>query len=204
MKALLIKDFLTLSKMILTIVILLLIFACIPQFNMSVFFMVYCTMLPVTALGFDERTKWDTLAAMMPYRPQEIVLGKYVLGYILLAVVTALALLAVCVVGLVTGAPAAPGIYLSGLLYAAAATNVLAITLPLVYRFGVEKGRLAFGIGIGVGISLFIALVLPLMDNADMFMLTRGQLIALILAFTVLLNLLSIRLSIQFYRRKLA
>ena len=205
MKALLIKDFLTLSKMIRTIVVLVVILACIPQLNMSVFFMVYCTLLPVSALGYDERTKWDTLSAMMPYRPWEIVMSKYVLGYILLIAITALALLTTGVAGLVTGAPVAPDAYLSGLLYAAVATLFLAITLPLVYRFGVEKGRLAFAIGIGVGIGAFTALIAPLLNSSmDMIMLTRAQITALILFGTALVNLLSAFLSIRFYRRKLA
>ena len=204
MKALLLKDFLTLSKMIRTIIILMLILACIPQLNMTVFFMVYCTMLPFTAIGYDERTRWDTLSAMMPYRPWQIVLSKYALGYILLAAITALALIAVGVAGQITGAPVALDTYLSGLFYAATATIMLAITLPLAFRFGVEKGRLAFVIGIGVGVGIFVALVAPLMEGMDMIMLTRGQIIALILSGTALFNILSICLSIRFYRRRLA
>lgn len=203
MKALLIKDFLTLSKMIRTIVIIMLIVACVPQLNMAVFFMVYCSMLPITALGYDERTKWDMQAAMMPYRPLEIVLSKYVLGYILLISITALALLTGTIVTRITASPMTADQYLTVIIYAMATTVFQAVTLPLAFRFGTEKGRLIFGIGFGVAFGVLFALVPLLNDNMDAIMLTRGQVAALILAVAAAANLLSIRLSIRFYRRKL-
>lgn len=203
MKALLIKDFLTLSKMIRTIVIIMLIVACVPQLNMAVFFMVYCSMLPITALGYDERTKWDMQAAMMPYRPLEIVLGKYVLGYVLLISITALALLTGIIVTRITASPMTADQYLTVIIYAMATTVFQAVTLPLAFRFGTEKGRLIFGIGFGVASGVLFALVPLLNDNMDAIMLTRGQVAALILAVAAAANLLSVRLSIRFYRRKL-
>lgn len=203
MKALLIKDFLTLSKMIRTIVIIMLIVACVPQLNMAVFFMVYCSMLPITALGYDERTKWDMQAAMMPYRPLEIVLSKYVLGYILLVSITALALLTGTIVTRITASPMTADQYLTVIIYAMATTVFQAVTLPLAFRFGTEKGRLIFGIGFGVAFGVLFALVPLLNDNMDAIMLTRGQVAALILAVAAAANLLSVRLSIRFYRRKL-
>ena len=203
MKALLIKDFLTLSKMIRTIVIIMLIVACVPQLNMAVFFMVYCSMLPITALGYDERTKWDVQAAMMPYRPLEIVLSKYVLGYVLLISITALALLTGTIVTRITASPMTADQYLTVIIYATATTVFQAVTLPLAFRFGTEKGRLIFGIGFGVAFGVLFALVPLLNDNMDAIMLTRGQVAALILAVAAAANLLSIRLSIRFYRRKL-
>lgn len=204
MKALLLKDFLTLSKMIRSIVIIMLILTCVPQLNMAVFFMVYCAMLPVTALGYDERTKWDVQAAMMPYRPWEIVVGKYVLGYILLVAATALALLVGTIVTRITGSPMTTDQYLTVVIYAMATTVFQAVTLPLAFRFGTEKGRLIFGIGFGVAFGVLFALVPLLNDNMDAIMFTRGQIAALILALALLINLISVRLSIHFYRKKMA
>lgn len=204
MKALLLKDFLTLSKMIRTIIIIMLIVACVPQLNMSVFFMVYCAMLPISALGYDERTKWDVQAAMMPYRPWEIVLGKYVLGYLILAVATVLALLANVIVGSVTGSPLTADQYLMIATYALAVTFFLSITLPLVFRFGVEKGRLAMGIGLGVGFGVLVALIPLLSNNMDAIMLTKAQVVILVLAAATIVNLLSIRLSVAIYQKKRA
>ena len=202
MKALLLKDFMTLSKLIRSIVVIMLIIACVPQLNMAVFFMVYCSMLPITACAYDERTKWDMQAAMMPYRTWEIVLGKYVLGYILLISSTALALLTGTIVTRITGSPMTADQYLTVIIYAMATSVFQAVTLPLAFRFGTEKGRLIFGIGFGVAFGVLFALVPLLNDNMDAIMLTRGQVAALVLAVAAVVNLLSVRLSIHFYQRK--
>ena len=60
--------------------VLLVAFALIPGYSMSAFAVMYAAMLPMTALAYDERSKWDTLAAMMPYSTGALVLSKYLLG----------------------------------------------------------------------------------------------------------------------------
>ena len=204
MKALLLKDFLTLAKMIRTILLIMLALSFVPQLNMAVFFMVYSAMLPITAMGYDDRTKWHLQAAMMPYRPWEIVLGKYVLGYLILAAASALALLAGAIVGQVTGSPLTAEQCLTMVIYALSVTVFMAVSLPIIFRFGAEKGRIAMGIGLGVCIGVFFALVPLLTDHLDAVMLTMGQVTALVAAFAILTNLLSILLSIRFYRKKMS
>lgn len=204
MKALILKDFLTLSKMLRNLLIIMLILAFVPQLNMAVFFMVYSAMLPITALGYDERTRWDVQAAMMPYRPWEIVVGKYVLGYLILLTATALSLLAGAILGVITGSPLTQAQCLSLAAYGVAITLCLAVTLPLMFRFGTEKGRLTIVIGFGVTFGVIAALVPLLNDHMDAIMLTTGQVTALVAAFAILTNLISILLSIRFYRKKMS
>lgn len=204
MKALLLKDILTLSSVVRTIVIIMIVMACIPTINMTVFFMVYCVMLPVNALAYDERTKWDSLSAMMPYRPWQIVISKYALGYLVLGVLTVLAMLTKAVYLRVTGDPITAETLLLVLLYAASTTLVLSITLPLVFRFGVEKGRLALVVGYGLGIGVFVGLIAPLSANFDKLVFTPLQLTVAVLAVTLLANALSMFVSTRIYRRKTA
>lgn len=203
MKALLMKDFMTLAKMIRTILIIMLILSFVPQLNMSVFFMVYCSMLPITALGYDDRTKWHLQAAMMPYRPWEIVLGKYVLGYLILAAATALTLLVGPILHYIDGSPLTVEQCLTVLIYALSVTVFLAVALPIIFRFGAEKGRIAMGIGLGVVIGIFFALIPLLTDHMDAIRLTFGQIFAIILVGAAVANALSVLLSIRFYQRKL-
>lgn len=82
MKALIKKDVLTLGRQFRYFLVLLLFFAAIPGDFASSFAMVYAIKLPVSAIAYDERSKWDTLAAGMPYTPLAIVGGKYALGYL--------------------------------------------------------------------------------------------------------------------------
>lgn len=94
MKGLLLKDWYTLIKQMKIMLMLMLVFACVPGYSMAAFAVVYAAMLPVTALAYDERSKWDELAAMLPYSVREIVGGKYVLGVTAVAAAGAVAAVA--------------------------------------------------------------------------------------------------------------
>lgn len=141
MKALIQKDVYVLWKqMKLFVIVMLVIMAGNGSFG-SVFVVIWCAMLPYTALAYDERCKWDQLAAMMPYSPRDLVLSKYVLGWLCAGAAGVLVLAAQAVIRafrlpLETGSP------LAVLLSFCASVCVLAITLPLMFRFGVERGRM--------------------------------------------------------------
>lgn len=100
MKALLYKDFRVMWKQMKAFLLLIAIFCLIPNqaLNLSAFFVVYAgLMLPMSLMSYDERAKWDTFAAMLPYASREIVLSRYLGGWlcvVLLALVAALAGLA--------------------------------------------------------------------------------------------------------------
>lgn len=141
MKALIQKDVYVLWKqMKIFIVVMLVIMAGNGAFG-SVFVVIWCAMLPYTALAYDERCKWDQLAAMMPYSPRDLVLSKYVLGWLCagaagLFVLAAQAAIRALRLPLETGSP------LAVLISFCASVCALAITLPLMFRFSVERGRM--------------------------------------------------------------
>ena len=122
--------------------LLVLVFSCIPGAFYSTFAVVYAAMLPYTALAYDERSRWDQMAAMMPYADRDIVLGKYVFGWLFTAAAAAATFVLQTVLAAVwSGAegPSVPVILLS----VCVAVCILDITLPMMFRFGVEKARLA-------------------------------------------------------------
>lgn len=90
MRGLIMKDMLTIAKQAKAFLILILFFAVIPSFSGSSFAMLYAAMMPISALAYDENCKWDQLAAMMPYSVRDIVLSKYLFGYICLLATGAL------------------------------------------------------------------------------------------------------------------
>lgn len=139
MKALLKKDIFCVLKSMKVFLLVIALFAVIPGYSASSFALIYAAMLPLTALAYDERSKWDVLAATMPYSPRQIVLSKYTLG--LLGVLAALMLT------LAAQAVINPGRFdgetmFSMLCIACVGILMLLISLPLAFRFGVEKGRL--------------------------------------------------------------
>ena len=82
MKGLLIKDFYSIVSQLKLFLIIIIAFALVPGYSVSAFAMVYAALLPINALAWDEQSKWDNLARMMPYSKFDLVFSKYIIGYI--------------------------------------------------------------------------------------------------------------------------
>ncbi len=200
MKALLLKDIISLSRYMRYVLVLLLILCFLPGFNGSSFAVMFAAMLPLTALAYDERTKWDKLAAMMPYSPRQLVLSKYVLGYLLMAGALLLSLVVGGIVGLITGKPLSLDGLASTAIIAAFGLAMMAVTIPLCIRFGVEQGRIILMIVLGAFIALFV-MGMDGVSDAEFLALARSLAIALPVV-TILLQAASMALSVLFYRRR--
>ena len=138
MKALLRKDLTVLWRRMKIFFLLILVFAAVPNSFQNTFAVVYAAMIPYTVFSVDEASKWDTLSMMLPYSTRDIVGSKYALGGLFIAV-TALLVWACRLVHLFLGVPVMDDMTLAS---ACIAVLIMDITLPAVFRFGVEKARM--------------------------------------------------------------
>ena len=141
MKGLLLKDWYTLIKQMKIMLMLMLVFACVPGYSMAAFAVVYAAMLPVTALAYDERSKWDELAAMLPYSIKEIVGGKYVLGVTAVAAAGAVAAVAQLILSRFGWTQFDAEAAFALLFTACLALIMLAIYLPVMFRLASRRGE---------------------------------------------------------------
>lgn len=139
MSALLLKDFYVMWKQLKIFLVIILVFSAFPGGYNTVFAVAYAAMLPYSCIAYDERSKWDQLAAMMPYSPRQLVLSRYALGWIAAAIACGLSLALQGIVALVTKTSLYPDTLLISFFMC---LTIMAITLPLIFRFGVERGRL--------------------------------------------------------------
>ena len=96
--------------------------------------MMLLAMMPIYALGYDERCRWERYALAMPVRKSDLFWSRFLLGVIAIALGAAVQTLA----ALLTRR----GELLSSLAVTAPSAVVyLLITLPLMMKLGVEKGR---------------------------------------------------------------
>lgn len=200
MKGLLIKDWKTLVKQTKVMLAITALLACVPSTYMSAFALFYAAMLPVTALAYDERAKWDELAAMMPYTAKAIVGSKYVLGLMLVLPVLALSILSRL---LVLSTPIVSEDTMSLLITACLSLILMAINLPFMFRFGVEKGRLIYIVLTCVFVITGVTYADKLADMVSGFetvMVTTVPL--LLLAAAVIALLLSYVISVRVYRAR--
>lgn len=202
MKALLIKDFYVLWKQMRVFLLLILIFAAIPSSFNNLFAVVYAAFLPYTAAAYDERSKWSQLAAMMPFSARDLVLSKYILGWLATAGAAVLSLVLQGVVS-IFWRPASGG-YATGLIPLAACASccVVALMMPPMFRFGVEKGRIVMFLLIFLVCGSVGALssIVVISTSYGGVQLPAGTFLTL-LGLAVVLNAASIPLSLRMYRR---
>lgn len=92
MKGLIIKDLYNLRKQLVLYIIIGVIYSVIgvvaKDSGGSSFIgliLIFSAMLPITAVSYDERAKWDKYGLTMPVSRRETVAAKYLLGVILTA-----------------------------------------------------------------------------------------------------------------------
>ncbi len=203
MKGLLLKDYYTLFKQARIFILLILVFAVLPGDSMTGFAVVYAAMLPITALAYDERAKWDSLAAMMPYSVRNIVFSKYLLGYIGIIAAGILASAAKLANSIVQHTAADPETYPSILIIACVAAFVLALNLPIMFKFGVERGRIAFFVAIAVAAVGAAAVGKEAMSALSAFKVDLITILLVSVIATLAINIISVLLSFRFYKRRI-
>ena len=154
MKGLLLKDWYMMRKYCRSYLLIAAVFIAVSLYsNDNLFFIFYpcllCGMIPVNLLGYDERSRWMQYSGTLPYTKTQIVSAKYLIG--LLAQVTIL-----IVTGISQGVKmTVAGNFVFGefvvlmLLMLIVATLTSSISLPFIFKLGVEKGRTAYFIMIG-------------------------------------------------------
>ena len=201
MKGLLLKDWYTLIKQMKIMLVLMLVFACIPGYSMAAFAVVYAAMLPVTALAYDERSKWDELAAMLPYSVREIVGGKYVLGVAAVVAAGAAAAVAQLILSRFGWTQFDTEAAIALLFTACLALIMLAINLPVMFRLGVEKGRVLFTILICASAAAGVILsdeLSALIDGIG----SPAMAALVLLAIAAAAQVISFEISVRFYEMK--
>ncbi len=118
MKGLLLKDWYLLCRQMRLILLLMVVFACLPGLSISAFAVFYAAMLPISMLASDERSHWADLASMMPCTTGALVGSKYLLGVLLVLAVSVLSTAAQLVTSLVKSTPVSSAALLSTLIIA--------------------------------------------------------------------------------------
>ena len=206
MKGLLLKDWYMFRKYCGYYVLLAIIFLLVSLVNMgNLFFAFYpcviCGMIPVTLLGYDERSGFIEYSATMPYTKREIVSSKYLMGLFAQIAVLLLTGIAQAVKMKLQGNFSADDYIVLMLMMLAISTFTSSISLPFMFKYGVEKGRIAyyFMIGFVCSISVFASYLL----KGDMQTQIRPNALLIVLSVIgVGVYILSWYLSIVFYSKR--
>lgn len=203
MKGLLTKDFLVILKQMKLFLILIVMFIMLPNFSSGTFAIVYAAMMPITIIAYDERSKWDKLAAMMPYSAKEIVLSKYILGFTMIFATALLMLAADAVSGGFANAAAAKSTVSQILLVTCMALVFEAVNIPVMIKIGVEKGRILFIAFIAIAVTAGVILLPELSDWKSFGGLELSDILLAAVLITAGLCAISMITAVKLYEGKM-
>ncbi|SOC35643.1 ABC-2 transporter permease [Ureibacillus acetophenoni] len=146
MRALLMKDFLMLSKqikMMVAIFAVLIIISFITNMTMVlvIFSLIFASLQLTTAFTFDEMSKWDKYANTLPVDRKTIVQSKYVLGLILIASGIVIFTPVVFLSDEMTRQLPFIDIFQTIVIVLSIALFYISLTIPLFIKFGTQKAR---------------------------------------------------------------
>lgn len=190
MKSLILKDLYNISHNAKSMLFMLIVFACIfiPASNTEGYIFacaILCSMMVVTTFAFDDNSKWNRYAMIMPVSKKDLVAAKFVILTLFCGVGSLFGLTVSAVSGLVRKEIAFCPADIGGLLFLALAACAAALvfgslSIPLVFRFGAEKGRMllliSFLIPTAVCLGIYRLLVLFGVEFTD-------QLVFMLLCF---------------------
>lgn len=193
MKGLLLKDFLVLTKQLKIFLIVIPVMALTGGTSMSTLAVLLGAVLPMTAIAYDERSKWTELAVMMPYSKKDLVINKYLLGYVCMFGAAVLVILGKLLIK-ISGNQHIDGSFNMLLFAILGGLIFIAINTPILFKFGSEKGRFVFIIAIAL-----IGASGPLLNSIDSDILLNISSISplFLLVIALVMNYISIMISVR-------
>lgn len=153
-------------------------------------------LIPLTAMAYDERSKWDRYALTMPISRKNMVMSRYLLGLIFLIVAFVLSMLVNMVISNMKTAEntlVVLGGFSTGLM-------LMSVIFPLLFKFGVEKGR------IFMMIVIFIPVAALMMISKLGISLPDEEIIKSVIYLSPIIGavifLISIYVSLWIYKKK--
>ena len=155
MKGLLLKDLYMMVKYFRSYLLILLIFMAVSFVQKdSLFFAFYpfllCGMIPVNLLAYEERSHWDIYSLTLPVTMDMVVSAKYLMGLMVQGIVFTVNAIGHAVRISLQGSFDWESYLVLMSLMAMISLFSSSITLPFMFKLGVEKGRMAYYVMIGV------------------------------------------------------
>ncbi|MBQ8818172.1 MAG: ABC-2 transporter permease [Clostridia bacterium] len=171
----------------------------------NMFFIFYpcvlCGMIPVNLLGYDERSRWTEYVGTLPYTKTQIVSAKYLIGlFTQIAMLTVICITQGIKMG-VEGTFVLKEFLVIMMLLLIMASVTSSLTLPFIFKYGVEKGRGAYYVMIGVACAGSIIATTIFKEGLQNEIQLNGVLpIACLIGIGI--YVLSWYLSVAFYKKR--
>ena len=208
MKGLLLKDFYMITKYCKTSFLIIAVFILAAVFDSSnSFFFIYTVILtatiPITIMSYDERCKGNFYCDCMPFSRKKAVASKYILMLLVISITIMLISIIQAATQIKNGTFEFQN-YITLVIGVFAMTIIAqSIMLPIIFKFGVEKGRIAYYIITGTICGGVIAIHTIFKEEKIQFIFNQSYIaILIIVIIAAALFVLSLILSITFYKQR--
>lgn len=216
MKGLILKDFINMKSQ-LKIYILLITFCLIisivisgPE-AISGMAVMFAVLVPVTAEAYDNQSNWNRFALLMPVSKKDIVLSRYIFMEMVTLIVTGLSFAGNFIWYSRTYNPWYRGLvesfFIATIIFII--VNVIfAVIMPIIFKFGVEKGRGVFLGGAMIVIALLGIFVKGSNGIGGYYIniletdINKYLVLILLLIITLIIEYISICVSVNIYKKK--
>lgn len=210
MKGLLLKDYYVMLKNCRAFLPLVIVFLAVSAVSPHNSFFRYYTaimvgMIPMNLLSFDEKDGWDRTCIMFPYTRTQMVSGKYLYGLILVLFLAAVSGLLVAAAGISSGMIAWQQLLRDTAVMATAGLMASAFVLPFSFKFGTEKGRIAYYAVIVLICAMLGMIAIGVEEggkNRIIQMLLSENAVYGYMAASLLVYIVSWLLSVCFYKKR--
>lgn len=204
MRGLLLKDFYLTMKYCRAYLFIIVAFVIGSLASFETLFYIYypcilAGMIPVTLLGYDERSKWQVYSGVLPVTKAQVVSSKYIIGLLAEGFVLLLAALSRIISMKITGE-------FQWTQFAVLMTSLFAVAcfsssvcLPFMFKLGVEKGRMAYYIMIGAVCALSF-IVSDVYKKDLIYTASLAIVLPVIIIISIFVFALSWYLSAVFYK----
>ena len=197
MLGILLKDFVTTKKQIIWYIFMIALFCVVAVVTDNVAFagsigMVVAISVPTSAIAYEERDGFNKIAVASGIDKKVIVIEKYLLGFLFLLIGG----ISYFLVYYFSKAQANK--WIEFVVSMCMQIVLLAIVMPVIFKFGVEKGRTYMILFMVVFLSIFIALMSLINFTVDSAIVV----LPIVITITIIGLVASIFLSIKIYKKK--
>ncbi|MBQ9745897.1 MAG: ABC-2 transporter permease [Clostridia bacterium] len=207
MKGLLLKDFYMMRKYCRSYIFIVALFIAVSFFgNDNLFLNLYpcllCGMIPVNLLAYDEQSRFTSYCGALPYTKAQIVSGKYITGLLVQSAMLLLMGIAQAVKMVMSGNFVMQEFLVVMLLGFFASALVAPLSLPFMFKFGTEKGRMIYLFMVALACAGGFAFSSLLENTGEAGNIVLGGFLPWLCLICVGIYALSWYLSIVFYSKR--
>ncbi len=152
------------AKSLIIVFILYIVLALYGSLDISIIPSILGVMLVISTFSYDYQSKWDSYAAILPNGRKNVPLAKYISTFILMFILAIITLMLLVIINYLKNNTLEVTSILTILLTSLVSFVFEAIMYPIIFKYGVEKARIAifiitfafiFGIGFLVDSPIF-------------------------------------------------